>query len=60
MHSIDAYPEKACPVFVNQTGKTVWVASGSFRGEPLIVKGQSERAAADQWKELAEWRYRTS
>jgi hypothetical protein len=60
MHSIDAYPEKACPVFVNQTGKTVWVASGDFLGEPLSAKGRSEQAAANQWKELAEWRYRTS
>lgn len=60
MHSIDAYPDKACSVFVNQTGKTVWVASGDFRGEPLSVKGRSERAAADQWKELAESRYRSS
>lgn len=60
MHSIDAYPEKACAVFVNQTGKTVWVASGNFRGEPLSVKGRSERTAADQWKELAESRYRSS
>lgn len=60
MHTIDAYPEKDCRVSVIQTRKTVWVASGTFMGEHLSVKSRSERSALAQWKDIAEWRYRTS
>lgn len=59
-HSIDAYPEKNCAVFVTATGKTTWEASGEFRGEPLSVKARSEVGALRLWRELAEARYRSS
>ncbi len=60
LHIVDAYPEKSCEVHVTKTGKTVWQASGEFRGEQLIVKARSETAAVRQWVEIAESRYRSS
>lgn len=60
LHRVDAYPEYGCEVFVSKSGKTVWVASGKFQGEPLTVKGRSEMAALRQWVEIAESRYRSS
>lgn len=59
IHTVTAYPE-TCEVSVTQRRKTVWVASGVFRGEPLVVKGRSERSALRDWIDIAESRYRSS
>lgn len=59
VHTIQAYPE-TCQVHVYQRSKTVWVASGSFQGKTLQQKGRSEAAALRAWKDIAEWRYRSS
>lgn len=60
MHLVDAYPEKACRVATYQKSKTVWIASGDFQGEPLQQQGRSEQSALAKWKDIAEWRYRSS
>jgi hypothetical protein len=60
VHSVDAYPEKACRVGTYQKSKTVWIASGDFQGEPLQQQGRSEQSALAKWKDIAEWRYRSS
>lgn len=59
VHIVKAYPE-TCEVSVTQRRKTVWVASGMFRGELLVVKGRSERTALRDWIDIAEFRYRSS
>jgi hypothetical protein len=59
IHRVDAYPE-TCDVHTYQHGKTVWIATGMYRGEPLQEKGRSEKSALAKWKEHAEWRYRAS
>ena len=59
VHSVEAYPE-TCQVHVYQRSKTVWVATGTFMGEPLQQTGRSEQSAVNKWKDVAEWRYRTS
>ena len=58
LHKIDAYPEKACEVHVYKKGKTVWIATGDFMGEPLQVKAGTEVGAVRVWREVAEGRYR--
>lgn len=59
VHIVEAYPEK-CEVHTYQRSKTVWIASGTFQGESLTQKGGSERSALRHWKDIAEFRYRTS
>jgi len=58
LHRIEVYLD-TCDVMVHQHSGTRWIASGVFRGKPLIEKGSSERAALDAWKSKAEWRYRS-
>lgn len=58
-HTVKAYPE-TCEVHVYQRSKSVWIASGQFMGEQLEQRGRSESAAVRLWKEIAEWRYRSS
>lgn len=59
VHTVHAYPE-TCQVHVYQRSKTVWIASGTFQGQPLQQRGRSEAAAVKAWKDIAEFRYRTS
>lgn len=59
VHTIEAYPE-TCQVHTYQKSKTVWIASGTFRGEHLQQKARTEQAALRNWKDIAEWRYRSS
>jgi len=40
-------------VYVNQTHKTVWEASGSFEGHALTVKGSSGQNALARWRKVA-------
>ena len=58
-HTIQAYPE-TCAVHTYQRTKTVWIATGTFQGEHLEQNGRTEQAALANWKDIAEWRYRTS
>lgn len=60
LHIVAAYPENDCKVYVTKTGKTVWVASGTFMEKHLSVNGSSEHNALAKWIDIAEWRYRTS
>jgi hypothetical protein len=41
-------------------GKLFRFASGTFQGQPLRQKGRSEAGAVKAWKDIAEWRYRSS
>jgi len=59
VHVVDAYPEK-CEVHTYRRSKTVWVATGTFRNEPLSQTGRTEAAALRIWKDIAESRYRSS
>jgi len=59
MHTVRVFLD-TCQVFVVQTRKTVWVATGEFMGRPLLVKGTSEASALRKWEELANHRLRTS
>jgi len=40
-------------VDVNQTGKTVWVASAQFQGKNIEGRGGSRQAALGQWRKYA-------
>jgi hypothetical protein len=57
--TIKAHPE-ICEVMIYKRGKTVWVATGEFQGEPLHITARTEIGAERQWKALAEARYRRS
>lgn len=59
VHTVNAYPE-TCQVHTYQRSKSVWIATGTFQGETLQQTGRSEGAALARWKDVAEWRYRTS
>lgn len=59
VHTIEAYPE-TCQVHTYQKSKTVWIASGTFQGKHLQQQGRTEQGALRTWKDIAEWRYRSS
>jgi hypothetical protein len=59
VHTVEAYPE-TCQVSTYKRGKTVWIATGTFMGEPLQQQGRSEATALRNWKDIAEFRYRSS
>lgn len=39
----------ALSIFVTQTAKTVWIATGSYLGELHSEKGSSDSSAAFRW-----------
>jgi hypothetical protein len=43
-------------ITVYQKSKTVWIAVGPHKGEPIQVKGSSEGSAIAAWKEAARYR----
>jgi len=59
IHTVEAYPE-SCQVHAYQKSKTGWIAYGDFMGERPEQTGRTESAALRRWKEIAEWRYRSS
>lgn len=59
VHTVEAYPE-TCRVSTYQKSKTVWIATGTFQGEDLRQQARTEQGALKAWKDIAEWRYRSS
>jgi hypothetical protein len=43
-------------ITVYQKSKTVWIAVGDYKGEPIEVKGSSERSAIRAWTDAARYR----
>lgn len=54
-HTVDVWG-KPYNIEIRQKSKTVWVAVGTFMGEPIEVKRSSARAAAKAWREAARFR----
>jgi hypothetical protein len=46
---------KRYTISVQQTSKTVWVASGEYTGKSLVVKDRSLATATRSWREAAEY-----
>ena len=43
-------------VSVYRKSKTVWIAVGDYVGKHIEVRGQSEGAALNRWREAAEYK----
>lgn len=45
--------DEAMTIYVTQTSKTVWRATGTFRGESHSEKGSSANSATTRWERWA-------
>jgi hypothetical protein len=52
-HTVIVWSE-SCTIDVCKKHKTVWVASGDYRGATITVQVQTEEAAIKRWREAAQ------
>lgn len=52
---VEVYAEELA-IEVRQSAKTVWTASGNYKGQHLVAKGRSENTAVREWCTLAKHR----
>jgi hypothetical protein len=45
---------------LSRTYKTVWIATGEYRGQRIRAKGRSEDNAVHAWRDVAKQLYATS
>jgi hypothetical protein len=48
--------EKPHKITVNQKSRSVWIATGVYMGEMLVVKGRTESQAISAWREAARYK----
>jgi hypothetical protein len=46
---------ESCTIDVCRKHKTVWVASGDYKGATITVQVQTEGAAIKRWREAAQY-----
>jgi hypothetical protein len=52
-HTVIVWSE-SCTIDVCRKHKTVWVASGDYKGATITVQVQTEGAAIKRWREAAQ------
>jgi hypothetical protein len=53
-HTVFVWSEP-CTVTVHRRYKTVWIASGQYKGANITVQDQTEGAAVKRWQEAAQY-----
>ncbi len=53
-HTVFVWDEP-CTVTVHRKYKTVWVASGDYKGTTITVEDRTEGAAVIRWREAAQY-----
>jgi hypothetical protein len=53
-HTVIVWSE-SCTIDVCRKHKTVWVASGDYKGATITVQVQTEGAAIKRWREAAQY-----
>jgi hypothetical protein len=54
-HIVTAW-NKPCTVTVYRKSKSVWVASGNYSGESIVVQDRSAGSALKRWREAATYK----
>jgi hypothetical protein len=53
--SSESCTSESCTIDVCRKHKTVWVASGDYKGATITVQVQTEGAAIKRWREAAQY-----